>query len=138
MTLRAKDPMVGDWVYNTKKEICKVCGVSCFFGESNFHLDNYSKENDGGFNLELEVFPIPLTPEILEKNGFDISDGQVMQYHFIEDGTQYHFSLRQMYNKEGERDGFSFYAFNVLTLITAVHELQHAIRLCGIDKQIEL
>jgi hypothetical protein len=82
--------------------------------------------------------PIPLTFEILEKNGFDVSDKEVMQYHFEEDGEKYHFSLRQMYDKDGTPHGYSFYAFNVLTLLDYVHELQHALRLCGIDKEIEI
>ena len=85
-----------------------------------------------------ELTPVPLTPEILEKNGFDVSDKEVMQYHFDEDGEKYHFSLRQMYEKDGKPHGYSFYAFNVLTLLDYVHELQHALKLCDINKEIEL
>lgn len=128
MTLRAKDLMVGDLVYNTKKEICKVCGVSCFFGESNFHLDNYSKENDGGFDLELEVFPIPLTPEILEKNGFKFINDEP----FFVGWEQY--GMVFCYREGG---GFSV-SILINSQIDYVHELQHLLRLWKIDKEIEL
>ena len=69
--MEAKDLMIGDWVYNSKGEVCKVCSTSQIF-ESNILLDNYSKPNDGMFETELEfgVSPIPFTREILEKNGF--------------------------------------------------------------------
>lgn len=89
--------------------------------------------------IDEEFVGYPLTAEILEKNGFDISDPEVKQYHFEEDGQRYHFSLRQMYNqKDGKPNGYSFFAFNILTIIDYVHELQHAMRLCDIKKEIEL
>lgn len=84
------------------------------------------------------IKPIPLTDEILQKNGFDCSDPEVKQYHFTEGGERYHFSLRQMYNRKKEKDGYSFYAFSVLSLVIYVHELQHAFRICGIDKEITI
>ncbi len=79
------------------------------------------------------IMPIPLTSEILEKNFFDVSDKEVKRYYFEEDGQCYHFSLRQMYDKENKPKGYSFYAFNVLTIIDYVHELQHALRLVGLN-----
>ena len=82
-----------------------------------------------------DVEGIPLTKELLEKNGFE-GDREVMQYHFEEDGQRYHFSLRQMYDKEDKPSGYSFYAFSVLTILDYVHQLQHALKLCGIEKDI--
>ena len=85
---------------------------------------------------ESKIEPIPLTAEILEKNGFDVTDSEVAQYHFEEDGQKMHFSLRKMYDKHGKHNGYSFWAFNILPLVIYVHELQHALKLCGIDKEI--
>ena len=95
----------------------------------------WSDENGNMGDIE-KIEPIPLTDVILKKNGFDCSDPEVKQYHFVEDGRGYHFSLRQMYNRKKENDGYSFYAFNVLSLVIYVHELQHAFRVCGIEKEI--
>ena len=113
--------MIGDWV-QVQSELNRYKRI-----RSTFDMD-----------ITLLYEPIPLTTEILEKNGFDISDPEVKQYHFEEDGQRYHFSLRQMYNKDNKPDGYSFFAFSVLTIIDYVHQLQHAFKLCGIDKEIEL
>ena len=82
--------------------------------------------------------PMPLTPKILEKNGFDVSDPEVSIYRFEEDGQAFRFCLRRMYDKDNHPNEYSFYAFNVLAIIDSVHQLQHALRLCGIDKNIEI
>lgn len=75
------------------------------------------------FDIDDEIVGIPLTAEILEKNGF-IRDGESWWYKdfrvvlFISNGV----SLvcgRQM--------RFRY-----------VHELQHALKLCGIEKEIQL
>ena len=140
--------MIGDWVnflidieggdtdYDPKVaqyQSMKIVSLSSWYNN-----DGEVESAEGVINDIDQVKPIPLTPEILEKNGFDVSDKEVMQYHFEEDGEKYHFSLRQMYDKDGKPHGYSFYAFNVLTLLDYVHELQHALRLCGINKEIEL
>ena len=121
--------MVGDWVYRPDcHDKVKEIRENGIIGEDSFRgLIGFS-----------ELKPIPLTTEILEKNGFDISDPEVKQYHFEEDGQRYHFSLRQMYNKDNKPDGYSFFAFSVLTIIDYVHQLQLAFKLCGIDKEIVL
>ncbi len=131
--MKANELMVGDYVYNHRNWECPIVEIhknsavviARHYGEEEFFLS--------------DLRPIPLTEEILKKNGFDTSDPEVKQYHFTEDGQSYHFSLRQMYNqKDNKPNGYSFYAFSVLTIIDYVHQLQHALRLCGIDKEIEL
>jgi len=124
--------MVGDWVTLFDKYPAKVEAI----GDTDaFLLDDDGVRWNVGYAF---IKPIPLTDEILQKNGFDCSDPEVKQYHFTEGKERYHFSLRQMYNKKNEKDGYSFYAFNVLSLIINVSDLQHALRLCGIEKEIEL
>lgn len=126
--------MIGDWLQHASGKCFQITRLdmwvdgSVHFACGHPHLWEYNNK----------FTPIPLSAEILEKNGFDISDKEVMQYHFEEDGEKYHFSLRQMYDKDGKPHGYSFYAFNVLTLLDYVHELQHALRLCGIEKKIKL
>lgn len=165
--MKAEDLMIGDWVrfdmsisYENPQGsgmwvVCQVESVSrpIFEGRTrNLFLkaDNFY----GGYERILEeIEPIPLTPEILEKNGFK----------FCEDDNC---SLPQYrWHKEGKRDGFSieiiFYnppisGVKVLTKINTecshdcgvnsvhncdieyVHELQHALKLCGIEKEIIL
>lgn len=146
--MKANELMVGDWVCYSKANnyytrINEIRHTEVPLNDQ-WYIEGMRSDNDKISPNAVEYFavetlsPIPLTAEILEKNGFDISDKEVMQYHFEEDGEKYHFSLRQMYDKDGKPHGYSFYAFNVLTLLDYVHELQHALRLCGIKKEIEL
>lgn len=82
-----------------------------------------------GGNNWMEVKPIPLTPEILEKNGFETKFG---------------------YSKYNDEDDFFLITWNEISHhlrirtfdndcaldkdhIDYVHELQHALRLCGLN-----
>ena len=81
-----------------------------------------------------ELMPVPLTDEILKKNGFDYENnvGDVLEYYNYEIiyNTWDH-ELRILENRE-----------QILKIKTfdkmCVHELQHALRLCSINKEIEL
>ena len=97
-------------------------------------------ENDGTEAAEYELFPIPLTEEILAKNGFRYVEQDVlMRYahyylgkpHFCEN-----MDLHIGTNKVGVY--WLNYLRNTIDGLRYVHELQHAFRLCGIDKEIML
>lgn len=87
---------------------------------------------DGGIWCEY-LEPIPLTPEILEKNGFEPTPApseRVWKHNGQEvwldnEGKNYWANI-----KNGE---FYFEGY-----IEHTHELQHALRLCGIEKEIKL
>ena len=81
------------------------------------------------------VEPIPLTPEILKRNGFELVEKEIGMYgvtvvsHYICDGVPF----------EVFCDGEPFAIwFKDPVNIKFVHQLQHALRLCGIEKEIEL
>ena len=121
--------MIGDWVwYDNQPHQIRQLGV---FGE-NRDGDSYpavcvGKPNGIGFMLERnEIDPIPLTPEILEKNGFVVESGfcygNPLKYCVLVDGLWIYIS------------GENYFEGN----LEYVHQLQHAIRLCGIEKKIIL
>jgi hypothetical protein len=83
-----------------------------------------------------EINPIPLTPEILEKNGFvNVENAQTSTI---------------MYSFRDSLFRIEVYDFNHITIdsyytdsscdifISSIHELQQALRLCGIKKEIIL
>lgn len=90
------------------------------------------EEIDGFTTIYLKaehIKPIPLTSEILEKNGFvkeEDEDGN-KRYSLIEGGTK--FSL-----------GYARSVFQWTSPIDVrfVHKLQHLLRFCGLKKEIEL
>lgn len=74
--------------------------------------------------------PIPLTAEILERNGFELRNG--FFYHRIDDKPHhYDFKLENggVFTSEGYTLQCCIYHFT----IRYVHELQHALRLCGLN-----
>lgn len=108
----------------------------------------FVNDGDARWNYSPESFePIPLTAEILEKNGFEndfYEEESVVDYHTI---RLKGYSLK---HNIGDINGYLVTwcngALNVTTdfhgcvqkEIAYVHELQHALRLCGIDKEITI
>ena len=91
------------------------------------------REEDYGFEdvNEEDIKPIPLTPEILEKNGFrkqNNSSGVIrLDTYWL--GEEIGFHLHSF--------GADYYQFG-LAKIRYVHELQRALRMCGITKEIKI
>ena len=84
------------------------------------------------FMAEMEVpewEPIPLTPEILEKNGLA---NDPYGCHFKEDE---YMALEISVEEEGIYWTINYNEYAILKL-KYVHQLQHALRLCGINKEI--
>ena len=98
------------------------------------------------------LMPIPLTPEILGKNGFKIDKNEtyckryffacnlgkvpqtVVEFSFYGEGVSAD-TLFKCWTKPESCDGEN--SIHICDLKSA-HELQHALRLCGIKKEIEL
>lgn len=88
-----------------------------------------------------DIEPIPLTPEILEKNGFvgegyqilTLDDGHWLEYYHHEHRlTRYWEGIDEWQDHSKVRDVvFRCHCYYV-------HELQHALKLCGINREINL
>lgn len=135
LTMEAEDLMKGDWVYNThnqqNEQVQEITGK--------FVMLNYNDlyEYD-------EVEPIPLTPEILRKNGLredrkDITFRLREEHGDAADYMDIHFSplsgnstriVVEHYTGDMRRVDIGDCAY--------VHELQQAMRLAGIKKEIVL
>lgn len=139
--------IVGEATY---KILCKVTDINHYGDVSCEALKPFPDELDWQDGDDFSwIEPIPLTAEILEKNGFEKA--------LDEDGTECY----RYYNRAG--DGYikiSLYnggagdwsieivnyekfdnneiVYNNNFIFLKVHQLQHALRLCGIDKTIEL
>lgn len=127
--------MIGDWVmlnpdlkeyYDFAGNPCQVIGLND--GEGAIKID-YDNGKYFWTDAEDDIEPILLTPEILEKNGFT-RYGQVFA------------NLQQWVGEFGDKRKSLFQ--DVLTgeweindvWIDYVHELQHALKLCRIDKEL--
>ena len=138
--MKANELMIGDWV---------LCDENAQ-GEYEFDNVNYQPyqiKNGEDIDYAIErnltgdadVYqPIPLTAEILEKNGWEYSEytGDEMFTWPLDDDIEMPFRLVVDYN--GNKYWITVGVGNYLTPINYVHELQHALRLCGIEKDITL
>lgn len=140
--MKANELMIGDWVYavddNTSFIIpIKVNGIDSI-GNINAVIPDYNgRMVDGDIAIEC-CEPIPLTPEILEKN-FRVVERSSDGYNLVINSElilAFHLKATLDFWIAQPRDCPNLtYS---LPLPRYVHELQHALRLCGIKKEIVL
>lgn len=129
-SLTIKDLSIGDWI--------KAGGEPARVIQLGIAGRNKAKGLSGriyGFLTSVEIEPIPITPEILKSNGWYEDDYDTCT-DYITDNTTI------MYNKE--RKDWKVCIMNgspvvrVKVFFFYVHELQHALRLAGLNGDIEL
>lgn len=124
--MKANELMIGDWVrvprLNKNGKVYRI-------DRANGYGNGFVAVLRGDFH-EGDIEPVLLTPEILEKNGFECRGAWCLPGEDL--------GLRQ----DGDSWGLlSYYAeYNALAFchIEYVHQLQHVLRLCGIEEEIKL
>ena len=120
--MKATELMIGDWVSCDGKnyQVAEIGGMVC--------LDTKNEL----FASIADIEPIPLAPEILVKSGFASYNNSSFQLR--ENGM--YISWRNV----GRLNlSFGCAPTNDLHIkCKYVHQLQHALKLCGIDKEIKL
>lgn len=104
--MKAQDLMVGDWmiVDNEAMQVMPALIDALFYDDP------------------IKVEPIEITTEILEANGFENYKNIGSIRYFIKDGVKYEVHQGLLYFGRGEIQGIEY-----------VHELQHILRLIGIN-----
>ena len=122
--MKANELMIGDWVL-VHKPTCKGHRVD--------YINEMEEEigADGEIYDVCDIKPIPLTPEILEKNGF--RHGCYVGGYYSPDCP-----FRVFTKTAGKCEFTTLFDDEIHFLCVFVHQLQHALRLCGIDKEIVL
>lgn len=142
-TLKISDLSVGDWVdidhedfgwQPAKINVCGDMGIGAYFKD-------IDPEEEYDCTLS-QARPIPITAEILEKNGWSI-DGMYaflridehlhLEYYYHEHRLlKYYCGVDEWQNHAKVTDiTFAAHCYSV-------HQLQHALRLAGVDKEINL
>ena len=142
--MKATELMIGDWVLtldSTHKEkvFAQVDAI-----EEGKHSILVTRECSNWF-VDIDwIESIPLTPEILEKNGFKpyIPKGHLETVYACQDVSNA--VADELYALWPYQEG-SFYLLlrvdgkdMVRVDVHYVHQLKHALRLCGIEKEIVL
>ena len=140
--IKAEELSIGDWVnvlnyhWDGSPYAGKVDGIIKKHG-------TYYLQFGSALSAEIDrCEPIPITKEILEKNGFVIKkkwaqmgnfgNSPLIMWHFEDEPILHDFKheLEIHQNDTGK--------VHVQIPCEYVHKLQHALRLCGITKNIEL
>lgn len=130
--LKICDLSVGDWVLNRKGFPTKVQVIT---SEGNMRCGEDAKPEHSVHIWITDVSPIPITPDILEKNGFR-KNGKYNEWDIGEwnENPFIGVSLDRQSARVRHFDNDIFIEDKVLF----VHQLQHALRLAGIEKEIVL
>lgn len=139
--MNANDLMIGDWAKfiqpDGKEFYARVVALN----------DDEAFTEEGYYSNNM-VAPIPLTVELLERNGFDVTSNKRSvvcdvrtEYHHIKIEFTDKIAI-EVHNALAGKDGdgrcdlvsFGRDWFDVIY----VHEFQHILRLCGIEMEIEL
>ena len=134
--MKATDLMIGDWVLQCELNTpVKVQSIMCHYADEDVYF--YHETSEYISNVS-KLEPIPLTPEILEKNGFKSNYNEEFT---IDDKYSIYMSILNPQYTATPRvttgdieDGDGGIYFN----LSYVHELQHCLKLCGIEKEIVL
>ena len=149
--LNCESLMIGDWIlFSGEPKRVKSIVISDNGVERIYVFGSTCQVS----TIEAYIQPIPLTPEILEKNGFHINGmpNSITSVKAIDDWSDdtYVWSRQETPN---ERMFVSVYIddpFNFFVEISCqychadgihiryIHELQNALKLCGIEKEIML
>ena len=135
---KVEEFMIGDWVMSIHPAMPRPIKVT-EIGKNDIGYKN------GILHISF-IEPIPITPEILERNGFRLKEEGESYTEYVS-GDE-HSIIALVFYKESIYDvdtvldcelGF-FGGLNRIhhCHVKFVHELQHALKLCGISKNIEL
>lgn len=140
--MKANELQIGDYV-DYRGQVIKVTSL---YDKGGSNEVGWSDKESVWVNAD-NVVPIPLITEILKKNGFETED----DVHFSIQGQS---DILELLLVELPFDGYYFdivrtektinkcnqrcYIDRYFASIDYVHQLQHALRLCGIEKEIEL
>lgn len=132
--IKISDLSIGDWVrYRDADANVRVSDTY-----SNGYVFIVGEEDSGiseSVNAHHHIEPIPLTPEILEKNGFR-KNGEYNEWNIGE------WNERPFIGVSLDRQSMRVKYFGndifIDNKVVFVHQLQHALRLAGVEKEVEV
>lgn len=115
-----------------KKPIAEICEVRETSYLIRFMNGNFAKVTSQ------EINPIPLTPDILEKNGWEFTGGQVDEDGFTWDIYSNRGVLPDLHYYPDGKFSVFMYRKEVLPDIKYIHQLQHFLYGLGLNSEMEV
>ena len=152
--MKPEELMVGDWVnfliditggeteYDSQTSEYQPMQIISISAWNN---NDGEAESAEGVICDIEqLTSVPITPEILEKN-FNVEkidfEGRIVETLYTDHNEFYEITISEYTGElwEVEIDEIEFSSLPIWKMyVCDVHELQHALRLCGINKEIKL
>ena len=122
--MRATELKIGDWVaYKGKTAKIHALDSPCIYVDADNEIWG-TLEDDG------DISPIPLTEEILEKNGWRVG--------LLETGKPCYINGWTYLSKIDERHWHLGYEDHCLAIIEFIHQLQHFLWALGMDDDLKI
>ena len=139
--MKPEDLMLGDWVSYSEHTIEQLMSfmASSIRGRKSFEIPKYLKVTKTMFRTSYQFEPILITDDILSKNGFTLRLDEWYLEDF--DGYKNHVWIYPSYLSDDDDMllvDMSNDDNSIMIEIKYVHELQHALKLCKIEKEIIL
>lgn len=142
--MKANELQVGDWVHEYDR-VCRVEFNSTIVEIKKDHVVTSASSKTFYYDIK----PIPITRSILEKNGLHGHDNYMSCVVDISEDEWYSIKVRFAEEKEGAIISISVEHITKLDVLESklstiggktyyVHELQRALSMCKIDKEIAL
>ena len=129
--MKTNEFMVGDLIEVISNDHLKYVRIKEIYQSSILTEESEFESEEIGID---NIKPIPLTPEILEKfgwkyNNYNNETEYEEEYYVDENGIDIHINVKK----------FEIRCIDAVNIqLKYLHELQHALKLCGIEKNIEL
>ena len=129
--------MIGDWVFD--KAVSDKPVQILQINACNVHYEHENGYTSVGVEL---LEPVPITAEILEKNGFRTRDKDkeytgTLMYHLYKELDPDVCLLGVLWYIKNSEAEISLNYSPCWIIIKYVHQLQHVLRLCGLEKEIK-
>ena len=128
--MKPEELMIGDWIIRigVQEEPMRLYDMKASYSIA------YLDQDGRGVTEKFEnIEPIPLTPEIFEKNGFLVDSNGIF---YLKENLKFGFKkdIDYGYWFVNRADNYKEY----ICTCDFVHELQHILKLCKIEKEIIL
>ena len=135
--IRVEELSIGDWVQDKNGTYAQILGIENW--SDGYMLNVRINGVDVGCVPALSALPIPITPEILEKNGWKLSKSNWFEF---EDG-EWKINIwigKSKCNIEisQKREIYASTYADIQVVKSNINTLQHALRFAGVDKEITL
>lgn len=142
--IRIEDLSIGDWVQDANGKYAQILGIENW--SDGYVLNVRINGVNVGCVPASSAHPIPITPEILEKNGFELTNKPIVKdirppmlvsahyvYRLTTDNALIDVDSVKVYiDVRGDYRSFA------INCVQHIHELQRALRLAKAGKDIEL